>query len=213
MPGGAAAAAVRAAYSEAIPERDALGNQTGSFGGHDLEFTLAYGGAPKQGLGLGGSVHVVRERIADEAATTYSFGAGATWAPARWPGLKLALAVDQVGPAAHYLFDGVEGEPVELPLALQAGGSVTRGLEGGLTVRAALETRVTRGRNPVGMVGVEIAHTLGAALRLGFRANDDATRFSIGSGVAVKGLELDYAFVPYRLELGDTHRISLGAAF
>lgn len=212
-PGGAVAAAVRAAYSEAIPQTDALGNQIGSFGGHDLEFTLAYGGRPATGMGLGASVHLVRERIAEESTTTYSFGAGATWAPPGWPGVRFGMAVDQVGPAAHYYFDGIQGQAVPLPMAVQAGGSMTRALQGGLTLSGALEARVTRGRNAIGLVGVEIAHAMGAALRLGFRANDDTNRFSVGTGVGVQGLRLDYAFVPFLLDLGDTHRVSLGARF
>src|SRR5262245_8902600 len=41
--GGGASAALRAMYSEPIVARDEVGNEIGTFGGHDLEFTLAYG--------------------------------------------------------------------------------------------------------------------------------------------------------------------------
>ena len=46
---------VRALYSEPITERDALGNETGTFGSHDLELALAYGTVVAPGIRAGGS--------------------------------------------------------------------------------------------------------------------------------------------------------------
>jgi hypothetical protein len=69
------------------------------------------------------------------------------------------------------------------------------------------------------MLGAELATSGGggsgvtAALRGGLRVNDDASAFSLGAGCAVRGLRVDYAFVPLRLDLGDTHRISFTAQF
>jgi len=63
------------------------------------------------------------------------------------------------------------------------------------------------------MIGLEVGHASGAALRAGFRVNDEATDFSVGAGYATGGLRFDYAFVPYKLELGETHRLSLTAQF
>ena len=210
--GGGLAATLRAMYSEPITERDALGNETGTFGAHDLEFALAYGSQVGRGVRLGGSAQLVRERISDFGATTWALGGGATWDPTGWPGLRTSLSFHNVGPAATYTFDGVRGAPVPLPAAVQAGASY--GLRaGGLDVRGVLESRLTRGRGGVGMVGAELAHPSGAALRGGLRINDEATSFSVGAGYATDALRLDYAFVPYRLELGETHRLSLTARF
>jgi hypothetical protein len=69
------------------------------------------------------------------------------------------------------------------------------------------------------MLGVELATAGGAngagaaALRGGLRVNDDASSFSLGAGYTLGGLRLDYAFVPLKLDLGDTHRISFTAQF
>ena len=215
--GGGLAASVRAMYSEPIEERDELGNLIGSFGAHDLEFGLAYGRSAAPGLSLGAGAQLVRERIADASAMTYSFGLGALWSPAGVKGLRLGLAAEHLGPAARFTIEGVEGEPVALPAALQAGGSWESAAGRGAVLRAALETRCTRGRGAIGMLGVELA-TPGredgsgaAALRGGLRVNDDASSFSLGVGYALRGLRLDYAFVPLRLDLGDTHRVSLTA--
>ena len=217
--GGGLAASLRALYSEPIEERDELGNLTGSFGAHDLEFALAYGRSLAPGLSVGGSVQAVRERIADAAAGTYAVGFGAVWAPARVSGLRLGLSAHNLGSAARFNLEGGPGAPVALPAAVQTGGSWQRALAHGAVLRTALEGRFTRGRSGVGMLGVELATAGGAngvgaaALRGGLRVNDDASSYSLGAGYALRGLRVDYAFVPLRLDLGDTHRVSFTAQF
>jgi hypothetical protein len=216
--GGGLAASVRALYSEPIEERDELGNLIGSFGAHDLEFALAYGRAVTPTLNVGASAQLVRERLAEASANTFAFGLGATWSPGV-RGLRLAISAHNLGPAARFNLEGGPGAPVALPAAVQAGGAWERSLAGGAVFRTALEGRFTRGRSGIGMLGVEVA-TLGgaggagaAALRGGLRLNDDASSLSLGAGYALSGLRLDYAFVPMRLDLGNTHSVSLTAQF
>jgi len=210
--GGGVAAGLRAMYSEAITERDEIGNEIGTFGGHDLEFSLAYGRTVGRGLRAGGSFQVVRERIAESSATTWAMGGGVTWEPIQ--PMRLTLSAHNLGPAGHFkLDDGLPGEAVSLPAAVQAGASYGVAVGSGFDLRGSLETRATRGRNAVAMVGAELAHITGAAARIGFRANDDATNMGFGVGYAFTALRLDYAYVPGLLDLGDTHRFSFAAAF
>jgi len=210
--GGGTAVALRAMYSEAIVERDAIGNEIGTFGAHDLEISVAHGRVLGNGLRAGGSAQIVRERIGDFSATTYAFGLGSTWDPAPFPRLRLGATADHLGPAAHYDLDGTRGEPVPLPSAFQAGAAYGAAA-GGLDLSGSLEGRWTRGRAGVAMVGAEVAHPSGAAIRLGMRFNDETTGFSVGAGYMVPKLRLDYAFVPFRLDLGETHRFSVSAQF
>jgi len=162
---------------------------------------------------MGVTAQVVLERIEDLAATTFAFGAGVTWDPAAIHGLRLALSGHNLGKSAHYEIDGVQGAAVPLPMAVQAGGSYGGSVGGAWQARGALETRLTTGRAGIVMVGGEVAHSSGAALRAGWRWNDDATGFSAGAGYALGRVQLDYAFVPFKLDLGDTHRISIAATF
>lgn len=217
--GGGLATSLRALYSEPIDKRDELGDVIGSFGYHDLEFALAYGHSVAPGLSMGGTVQVLRERLDDAAATACAAGFGAVWAPARVSGLRLGLSAHNLGKAARYAIDGVPGAPMPLPAAVQAGGSWQRRFARGTVLRTALEGRFTRGRDGIGMVGVEVATTGGvngvgaAALRGGMRVNDDASSYSLGVGYALTGLRVDYAFVPMRYDLGDTHRFAFTAQF
>jgi hypothetical protein len=217
--GGGLAASLRAFYSEPIEQRDELGNLTGSFGAHDLEFALAFGRTVAPGWSVGGSAQLVRERIADASAGTYAFGAGTQWSPARLPAFRFALGVHNLGPAARFGLEGGPGEPVALPAAMQGGGTWEHRLAGVAVLRTAVEARATRGRSGIGMLGLELATTGGArgngaaALRAGLRVNDDASSYSLGAGYALSSLRVDYAFIPLRLDLGDTHRFSFTARF
>src|SRR5262245_37361055 len=98
--GGGIVASVRALYSEPIPERDDLGNETGSFGAHDLEFLAGYGWHMASGMSFGLSTQVVRERVADLGATTWAINAGTTYdiRDFRWlPEGRLSLSMHNIG--------------------------------------------------------------------------------------------------------------------
>lgn len=211
--GGGLAASFRTLYSEPIEERDDLGSLVGSFGAHDLEFLAGYGFRIANGVSLGLTAQAVRERIADLSATTWAMGAGAAWEPVALPGARASLGLHHVGPAGHYSFSGELGQPVALPTALHAGVSYARAVSSNLTGLVALEARATRGRELLVAVGGELDTPAGAALRFGLRAGDDVATWSTGAGWRTRALSVDYAWVPSRLDLEDTHRFSLNTRF
>ena len=213
MFGGGLVTSLRAMYSEPIPERDDLGNIIGSFGSHDLEFLAGYGRRLAGGVSVGFTAQYVRERIADLAAGTWAMGAGAAWDVGLLPGGRASVSVHNVGPAGHYVIDGAKGQAVNLPAALDGGLSLARGTFQNLNGLLSLEARATRGRKALLAVGGELDSPAGAALRFGVRSGDDIATWSAGAGWHTKALRVDYAFVPSRLELDDTHRFSLTANF
>ena len=213
MFGGGIATSIRALYSEPIDERDDQGNLVGSFGSHDLELGLSYGHSIGSGMSVGGSAAIVRERISNLAAQTYSFGFGGAWEPAQVPGVRFSAAGQNLGPAGKYTIDGVEGQPVQLPAAFQSGVSYQRVVGARFHALGALEGRAVRGRDILGLMGAELGDASGAALRLGLRVNDTSTSVSFGAGYALPGFSFDYAFVPLRDDLGDTHRFGFNAHF
>src|SRR5206468_1872469 len=116
--------------------------------------------------------------------------------------------------AAAFTIDGEKGAPVPLPAAAQAGLSYAFGVGSTLTLGGSADARITRGRTVLGLVGAELtAPQTGAALRIGWRFNDSASSLSVGAGYELRAVRLDYAFVPYDQDLGDTHRFSLSAHF
>ena len=107
----------------------------------------------------------------------------------------------------------VSPKAVNLPAALDGGLSLARGTFQNLNGLLSLEARATRGRKALLAVGGELDSPAGAALRFGVRSGDDIATWSAGAGWHTKALRVDYAFVPSRLELDDTHRFSLTASF
>lgn len=211
--GGGIAASVRAMYSEPIDERDDLGNLVGSFGAHNLELQLGYGRRTAGGASVGFATQLVRERIANESAMTWGASAGVAWQPPLLRDLRASVAALHAGPSAHYDFDGERGAPVGLPLALHGGLAWRRALGRGLELVPAFDVRATRGRQAVVAVGGELASETGASLRLGLRQGDDIASVSAGLGWTYRLYRVDYAWVPSKLDLGDTHRFSFGAQF
>jgi hypothetical protein len=211
--GGGLAGSIRAMYSQPIEERDDVGNLTGTFGSHDLEFQLGYGWQSSATTRFGLAGQLVRERIDNESATTWSTSAGATWQAPRFKNVRLGVAALHLGPAAHYDLGGLQGAPISLPAALQAGGAWTRSIGNGYGLNAAIDWRATRGRQVVTGLGAELTSAVGAALRAGWRVGDDLTSFSAGAGWRRGSFTVDYAFAPSKLDLGDTHRFSFGAQF
>lgn len=211
--GGGLATSFRAMYSQPIEERDDLGNVIGSFGAHDLEFLAGYGRTLAGGTSVGLTAQVVRERIADLAATTWAVNAGTAFGVPLIPGGRASLSIHNLGPPAHYMLDGVQGQPVDLPTAVQVGLATSHSAFQGFTGLLAVEARATRGRQSLVAVGGELDSPAGAALRLGLRAGDDVASWSAGAGWRMEKLSVDYAFVPSKLDLDDTHRFSLTARF
>jgi hypothetical protein len=126
---------------------------------------------------------------------------------------RVSLSVHNLGPSAHYNFGDEQGEPVGLPTALQLGVSMAHGTFQSLTARVAVDGRSTVGRPTIVALGGELDSPVGAALRFGLRAGDDVASWSAGAGWRTGGLRIDYAYVPSKLELTDTHRFSLSAQF
>ncbi len=213
MWGGGLSGSLRAMYSQPIDERDDLGNLVGSFGSHDLEFQAAYGRTFGSRVRGGFELQAVRERIASEAATTWSGSAGVTWDPAALRGARVAFVAQHLGPAANYVIDGQRGGDMALPMAVQSGVSWNRAAGHGLDYGLALDTRFARGRQGILAAGGELRSTTGAALRLGWRVNDDIANVSAGLGWRIGRANVDYAWVPSKLDLEDTHRFSFGAQF
>lgn len=212
--GGGIAASLRAEYSQPIDARDEIGNTIGSFGEHDLEFQLGYGRRANERLRYGVQATVLRERIDNSAAGTWTLGAGAQWDPALLHGITLGLAAQHLGPAAHFDIDGTQGAPVTLPASVQAGAAWSRGLAHGFrNLTLALDTRAARGRQAVVGAGAEVDADGGVALRLGLREGDDIARVTAGLGYRRGDFGIDYAWLPSRLDLGDTHRFSFSARF
>ena len=202
---------LNAHYTEAIEERDPLGNLLGTFGATDLAvaFGLAKTAAP--GLRLGGALQWAHEVLGGSGASAFGISAGGMYAVPGTKGLTLGASVRNLGKSpAFKADDGSDGEKVPQPLTLQAGAAYGK-TTGSIRWLAAADLVKLKGDSAEGRLGLEVSPIANLALRAGWMLGQDAANLTAGAGIAVGRFDIDYAFVPYHDDLGSSHRIALGA--
>jgi len=199
-------------YSEAVEQRDDVGNLLGSFGLVDLAAQVGYARVLSPGFRVGATAGYVRERIADASAGTWALSGGALWSPRALPGFRIGATVRQLGGSPSFDVDGSPGEKVSLPLTEQAGVAYasTLGARGRLALAA--DVRKAADQDATLHAGVEGGWSV-VDVRAGGRFGADVGHFTAGLGVTAGRLLLDYAFVPSGENLGNSHRLELRTRF
>jgi hypothetical protein len=201
-------------YTEAIEERDALGNLLGSFGSDDFALALGYGALVGEGMRLGGAVQWAREDIAGNTASAISFAGGALFSPASMPRLSFGAALKNLGSSPSFKHvDGAAGESFSQPLTMSLGGTYGGSVGSNGAWLVALDGVKLKGEDFELRAGLEVEPTDVFSLRAGWMFGQDAADLTAGAGIAVGSVQFDYAWVPYHDELGASHRFGLGARF
>lgn len=186
-----------------------LRDNEGTYLGHFRFFDFAVQGSYARKIGdrlTGGvSAKVLYEKIDLETATGFAADVGAVVElPVK--GLKLGACVQHFGTKMKFI-----DESFDLPLTLRAGVAYRLNVpflsDESL---AAFEVQRPREDDVKTHFGFEVGVAEKLALRFGYRTGYDNQNVSIGMGVPVDRYRLDYAYVPFYSDLGDTHRISFG---
>jgi len=165
------------------------GEPQGTFGVYDVALGLS--GAGEVGpVVLGGTVRVLCEKIYLYETKGIGVDFGFLW-PTPVRGLMFGGAVSHLG----YVKD------VPLPREIRAGVGYRRGAFWG-----GMEACLLRDRAPQMRVGGEV-QIGGLSLRAGYVIGQEERNVAAGVGLRVGRLQVDYAWVPYYYDLGDTHRV------
>lgn len=156
------------------------------------------------GLSLGATVNYLWEKIYIEASDGWGFDFGAAWA-APLVGLRLGAAVQNMGKASKFV-----AEAPDLPTLLRLGASFSQKLPVLGSVTVAADWLAIRDQTPEQRFGLELAPLVILRLRGGFVTGVEALRATAGFGLAYKGLQFDYAYIPFREHLGEGHRFAFG---
>lgn len=196
--------------------RDASGKPTGGFSASDAALSLSYAARLAPGASLGASVKYIQSSIAEASARSYALDLGGIYQLARLgPGIpRLGVAVQNMGPGMKFL-----DQSSPLPLTLAAGAGYS--LPIGLTLAVDYKNR-PHSQSSEFSVGTEYALLPAFALRGGYGTAKAASGgagglssfsgFAMGFGIKAHGYSIDYAITPFG-ELGNAHRLSLGARF
>ncbi len=187
--------------------------ELGTFGSSDMAVTLAYaakdvmpGALPR--LDGGFAVKVVRSTIYDKSAVALAADVGAIYRAT--PKINLSLALQNFGTKMKF-----EEEADPLPVCLRAGllykASKAQNVSGEVS-EYLLDEKIYPA------VGAEYWVRPSFALRGGYKFGYDTANLgseaglSLGFGVKVAGLDVDYAFLPFG-DLGSVHRFGFRIGF
>jgi hypothetical protein len=174
---------------------------TGTFDVTDISLGAGAGLRLSPGFSLGAGITYIREKVWLEESSGLSFDFGLASFPL--PGLTLAAAAQNIGPGVTMVT-----REYRLPRSLRAG----LGYEAPLPLgRASISYEIHKplDNRPVHGLGLEYMPLSWAALRGGWRVNDPSSGLTAGMGLSQGGWILDYAYVPGKHALGETHRFTL----
>lgn len=188
-----------------MERRDVSGASFGTFSAYDMAVSLTGAYQVNNSLAIGISPKFLFEKIhtEDGSAIAVDFG-GQYHLPM---GLRFGLSIHNLGSK----FKLVE-EEFDLPMIYRIGAAYARQLNfiEESAILLALDLNKPRDNDLLVNLGTEVNLKQLINLRLGYKIGYDTSDITTGVGFMVKQFRLDYAFVPYKEDLGSTHRISFG---
>ncbi|MBI4548603.1 MAG: PorV/PorQ family protein [Ignavibacteriae bacterium] len=196
--------AVNATSVNDIELRTTPGPAQGTFSSRNaaIGITGAYEISPSLSLGVTGKY--LYEKIFIDEASGFGVDVGG-WYQTPWR-VRLAMAVNNLGS-----MNELRRESSPLPTIIRVGGSYEAILErvhGSLIIASDIVT--IKDEDELHLhTGAEFQYKETFSIRLGYQAGYEAKNVSAGIGLQYKILQLDYAFVPFKYDLGSTHTLSL----
>ncbi|MBI2070714.1 MAG: PorV/PorQ family protein [Elusimicrobia bacterium] len=186
--------------------RDAQGRKTSDFSARDSAFSLALGRRLSLETRLGLGLKLIQSRIGAYQGQGFALDLGAMRHLQATP-LSFGLAVQNLGPGIKFI-----EERTKLPLTLSSG--LGYHAFGSFVLAADIKYRVYD-KKTIWAMGTEYGLGGSFALRAGYSLTEIGGRNSLsglgaGFGLKIAQYRLDYSMTPFG-ELGDTHRVSLGA--
>lgn len=181
---------------------------TGTFSAHDFSFALNYARKLNEKISVGANFKFFNEKIYVEDASGYMVDLGARYlTPVS--GLVVAGAVQNLGFTTEML-----EEKIRLPQTFRLGAAYSLPF-------AALKNKALLAADYVQIfddashvnVGVEVLPVEVISLRSGYQTGFEDKGLSAGFGLHINWLDIDYAYVPFGRDLGDSHRFSLTTTF
>jgi len=175
-----------------------------TFSAHTVAVGLTLARKISERMAAGVNLRYVHEKIYIESGSGYAADLGLLYSsPVK--GLDLGLSVQNLGSTT-----ALDQEKLDLPETIRVGAGYLLPLGPG-PVRALLAVDYINvlDKDSYMNAGVEIWPMSMLAMRAGYASNHSNRDLSMGFGMAFKDLVLDYAFVPFKQGLGNTHQFSI----
>ncbi len=182
---------------------------------HDVVLSLSYARNLERRCNLGFSVKWLYEKIDISSASGFGFDFGGICSPFMGSGkplvenLRFGVAILNLGSKMKF-----EQQSYSLPALYKVGISEyfkKDAWSSDFTLN--LDLIKPRDNDMKFHLGTEYGLYKTFSLRLGYQLGYDEKNISFGMGIKFKKFAIDYAFVPYKSDLGDVHSVSLIAEF
>jgi len=175
----------------------------GTVEANDVALGLSYATSISSSLKAGLTVKYLYEKIFIESAAGYAFDFGLILQPFSNP-LQLAVVAQNFGS-----MDKLRAESINLPKTVRLGVSYLFALDGigGKVLLAADGVKVIE-TDFRGSFGAELQFKSQLAVRVGYQTGLSRQAFGGGLGLKMNRYYLDYGFIPFDSNFGDTHRFS-----
>lgn len=175
----------------------------GTVEANDVALGLSYATSISSSLKAGLTVKYLYEKIFIESAAGYAFDFGLILQPFSNP-LQLAVVAQNFGS-----MDKLRAESINLPKTVRLGVSYLFALDGigGNVLLAADGVKVIE-TDFRGSFGAELQFKSQLAVRVGYQTGLSRQAFGGGLGLKMNRYHLDYGFIPFDSNFGDTHRFS-----
>jgi len=173
-----------------------------TFSIHDVMLALSCARSTRHGLSLGITGKFLYEKIYIESTSGFAFDLGLLYRLSSTH-LNLGLSLRNMGKMTK-----LKEDPVRLPFLMQLGVSYQFHVTPG-DVLVCFDLELPRDSVNSLQFGIEYQLCRFLWLRAGYQTGHQERNIAAGLGLRVGRWQIDYAYVPYYFDLGDTHRISL----
>lgn len=172
---------------------------------HDIMFGLSYARGLGENLSLGTTVKYLYQKIYIESASGLAVDFGLQY-QTPLQGLKTGLVFQNFG-----FMSKLQEESTELPQTIRLGLAYQLPFQilNGKFLLAADWMKILENTSHINF-GFEYNFIHYLALRFGYQTGYDDKGLHAGFGVHFNRYRLDYAYVPFTSDLGNSHRISFG---
>ncbi len=181
---------------------------SGTFSAHDFSFAVNYARHMNEQISFGLNFKYFNEKIYIEDASGYMIDLGARYStPVH--GLFVAGAIQNLGFTTE-----MAQEKIRLPQTLRFGAAYHLPFSAvkNKVLLAADFVQIFDDASHVN-IGAELLPVDAISLRTGYQTGFEDKGLSAGFGLHVNWLDIDYAYVPFGRDLGDSHRFSLTTTF
>jgi hypothetical protein len=183
------------------------GPPIGTFNTQSASFQLTYGIKVTENISLGIAPKYLYEKIFVDESTGWGIDIGTLYAPPV-EGLILGCALTNLGSLS-----ALRNERTDLPSQLRLGGTYSFSLDVvSFRTAAAVSSELGISVNHIS-IGTEVIYNDAVTVRFGYETGYAYRDFSAGVGLRYSIAVINYAYVPFSLQVGNAHIISIGLNF